>query len=62
VSIQQEATAGAIMHPESGEMTYRIGGRLDVIPTVEAAATMLRALDGAAVRLPPLGEQDSGDP
>ena len=49
------------MHLESVEMLYRIGGRLDVIPTVEAAATMLRALDAAAVRLPPLGGKDGGD-
>jgi hypothetical protein len=55
VSIMQEATSGSIWVDDKGKLTHRIGGRMDVGPATTAAAKMLRALDRALERLPPLG-------
>jgi hypothetical protein len=48
---------------ESGGLRYWLGGRLDVVPTVAAAARMRRVLESAAERLPPplRGTEDPAD-
>jgi hypothetical protein len=55
VSIMQEATGAFVFVDANGRWTHRIGGRLDVSTVTESATRLLKVVDEAAVRLPPLG-------